>query len=212
MVHEDASELDFIDLLFADTIASAIGAAIHRTKLYAELEGTFMRTLAVLSDALEAKDSYTAAHAREVADLAVEVGEMLGMQPDELRTLSYGALLHDIGKIGVRGEILHKPADLTAEEYEEMKEHTVVGARMLERIPYFSDVHPLVRCSHERWDGDGYPDGLAGEEIPLGARVIAACDAFHAMTSDRPYREAMSPQRAVAELVAVLGQRSSTPP
>jgi diguanylate cyclase (GGDEF)-like protein/putative nucleotidyltransferase with HDIG domain len=205
MVHEDAHELDFIDLLFADTIASAIGAAIHRTELYAELEGTFMRTLAVLSDALEAKDSYTAAHAREVADLAVEVGEMLGMQPDELRTLSYGALLHDIGKIGVRSEILHKPADLTAEEYEEMKEHTVVGARMLERIPYFSDVHPLVRCSHERWDGDGYPDGLAGEEIPLGARVIAACDAFHAMTSDRPYREAMSPQRAVTELTRCAG-------
>ncbi|MFN8113544.1 MAG: diguanylate cyclase [Solirubrobacterales bacterium] len=205
MVHEQAHELDFIDLLFADTIASAIGAAIHRTKLYAELEGTFMRTLAVLSDALEAKDSYTAAHAREVADLAVEVGEMLGMEPDELRTLSYGALLHDIGKIGVRSEILHKPAALTAAEYEEMKEHTVVGARMLERIPYFNDVHPLVRCSHERWDGDGYPDGLAGEAIPLGARVIAACDAFHAMTSDRPYREAMTPQRAVSELERCSG-------
>lgn len=205
LVHTESRELDFIDLLFADTIASAIGAAIHRTELYAELEGTFMRTIAVLSDALEAKDSYTAAHAREVADLAVEVGEMLGMQPDELRTLSYGALLHDIGKIGVRSEILHKPAELTAEEYEEMKEHTVVGARMLERIPYFSNVHPLVRCSHERWDGDGYPDGLAGSSIPLGARVIAACDAFHAMTSDRPYREAMSPQRAQAELERCSG-------
>jgi HD-GYP domain-containing protein (c-di-GMP phosphodiesterase class II) len=81
-----------------------------------------------------------------------------------------------------------------------MREHTVVGARMLERIPYFVDVHPLVRCSHERWDGGGYPDGLVGAEIPLGSRVIAACDAFHAMTSDRPYRKAMSPQQAVAEL------------
>ncbi len=207
MVHEDANELDFIDLLFADTIASAIGAAIHRAKLYAELEGAFMRTLAVLSDALEAKDSYTAAHAREVADLAVEVGEALEMKPDELRTLSYGALLHDIGKIGVRSEILHKPAELTAAEYEEMKEHTVVGARMLERIPYFNNVHPLVRCSHERWDGDGYPDGLAGTDIPPGARVIAACDAFHAMTSDRPYREAMSPQQALVELQRCSGSQ-----
>ena len=205
LVHESAHELDFIDLLFADTIASSIGAAIHRAKLYAELEGAFMRTLAVLSDALEAKDSYTAAHARDVADLAVEAGQALGMKPDELRTLSYGALLHDIGKIGVRSEILHKPAELTAAEHEEMMEHTVVGARMLERIPYFSNVHPLVRCSHERWDGDGYPEGLAGTEIPLGARIIAACDAFHAMTSDRPYREAMSPQRALAELEHCAG-------
>jgi diguanylate cyclase (GGDEF)-like protein/putative nucleotidyltransferase with HDIG domain len=205
LVHEHPRELDFIDLLFADTIASAIGAAIHRAKLYAELEGTFMRTLAVLSDALEAKDSYTAAHAREVADLAVDVGSRLGMKPDELRTLSYGALLHDIGKIGVRGEILHKPGELTAAEYDEMKEHTVVGARMLERIPYFRDVHPLVRGSHERWDGDGYPDGLAGEAIPLGARIIAACDAFNAMTSDRPYRDALSPQQAAAELERCAG-------
>ncbi len=205
IVHADRNELDFIDLLFADTIASAIGAAIHRAKLYAELEGAFMRTLAVLSDALEAKDSYTAAHAREVADLAVEVGEAIGMKADEIRTLSYGALLHDIGKIGVRSEILHKPSKLTPAEYEEMKEHTVVGARMLERIPYFSNVHPLVRWSHERWDGDGYPDGLSGSEIPLGSRVIAACDAFHAMTSDRPYRKAMSPQQAVAQLERCSG-------
>ena len=88
-----------------------------------------------------------------------------------------------------------------------MKEHTVVGARMLERIPYFNSVHPLVRCSHERWDGDGYPDGLAGTDIPLGARVIAACDAFHAMTSDRPYREAMSPQQALTELERCSGSQ-----
>ena len=146
-----------------------------------------------------------AAHARDVADLSLEVGGRLGMATDELRTLSYGALLHDIGKIGVRSEILHKPSDLTAAEYEEMKEHTVVGARMLERIPYFSEVHPLVRCSHERWDGAGYPDGLAGEEIPLGARVIAACDAFHAMTSDRPYRDALSPHEAQRELQRCSG-------
>jgi diguanylate cyclase (GGDEF)-like protein len=207
LVHRCPHELDFIDLLFADTIASAIGAAIHRAKLYAELEGAFMRTLAVLSDALEAKDTYTAAHAREVADLAVEVGAAIGMEPDELRNLSYGALLHDIGKIGVRSEILHKPARLTIAEYEEMKEHTVIGARMLERIPYFANVHPLVRWSHECWDGKGYPDGLHGTEIPLGARVIAACDAFHAMTSDRPYRDAMSPQQAAAELKRCAGSQ-----
>lgn len=196
----DRSHFNFDDLLYAETIAASIGAALHRSELYTELEGTFMRTLAVLSDALEAKDSYIAAHAREVAELAVRVGRSLGMGPDELRRLSYAALLHDIGKIAVRTEILQKPGPLDPDEYEEMKAHTVVGAEMLERIPYFAGVHPLVRSSRERWDGHGYPEGLAGEEIPLGARVICACDAFHAMTSDRPYRQAMDHGSAIEEL------------
>ncbi len=200
LAHHEPGGFDFDDLLFADTIGAAIGAALHRCQLYAELEGTFMRTLAVLSDALEAKDSYTAAHAREVADLTVRTAGALGMEADDLRTLRYGALLHDIGKISIRSEILHKPGPLTDAEYEEIKEHTVVGAKMLERIPYFADVHPLVRSSHERWDGRGYPDELAFEAIPLGARVIAACDAFHAMTSDRPYRAAMERSDAIEEL------------
>lgn len=207
LVHSERGGFDFDDLLFADTIAAAIGAALHRGQLFAELEGTFMRTLAVLSDALEAKDSYTAAHAREVADLAEQVGRSLEMGADELRTLSYAALLHDIGKIAIRSEILHKPGPLDDVEYEEMKEHTVVGAGMLERIPYFANVHPLVRCSHERWDGEGYPDRLAGEQIPLGARIISACDAFHAMTSDRPYRQAMDHCSAAAELRRVSGSQ-----
>lgn len=200
LVHAERDGFDFDDLLFADTIGAAIGAALHRGQLYAELEGTFMRTLAVLSDALEAKDSYTAAHAREVADLSERTARALGMEGEDLRTLRYGALLHDIGKIAIPSEILHKPGPLTDEQYEEMKQHTIVGAKMLERIPYFADVHPLVRSSHERWDGAGYPDRLTGDEIPLGARVISACDAFHAMISDRPYRMAMNRADAVSEL------------
>ncbi len=200
LVQDGSVDFDLDDVLFADTVAAAIGAAIHRGQLYAELEGTFMRTLAVLSDALEAKDSYTAAHARDVADLADEVACSLALDADARRTLSYGALLHDIGKIAIRSEILKKPGPLTDAEYREMQEHTVIGARMLERIPYFADVHPLVCASHERWDGDGYPDGKSGSEIPLGARIIAACDAFHAMTSDRPYRAALGREDAVAEL------------
>lgn len=200
LVHDERDSFDFDDLLFADTIGAAIGAALHRGQLYAELEGTFMRTLAVLSDALEAKDPYTAAHAREVADLSERTARSLGMEGEDLRTLRYGALLHDIGKIAIPTEILHKPGPLTDEQYEAIKQHTVVGAKMLERIPYFADVHPLVRSSHERWDGAGYPDRLAGSEIPLGARVISACDAFHAMISDRPYRTAMDRADAVEEL------------
>jgi diguanylate cyclase (GGDEF)-like protein/putative nucleotidyltransferase with HDIG domain len=196
----DTHAFDADDVVFADLIAAHVGAALDRTRLSTELEGTFMTTLAALSDALEHKDAYTAAHAREVEQLAEAVGARLGLSGEELRTVRYAALLHDIGKIGIPSEILNKPAKLTDEEFEQIKQHTVIGARMLERIPFFEHVHPLVRSAHERWDGRGYPDALAAGDIPLGARIICACDAFHAMTSDRPYRSAMPAADAVAEL------------
>lgn len=161
----------------------------------------------MLTEALENKDPYTAAHARMVDDLTRRVGRRLGLNPGELRTLSYGALLHDIGKIGVRSELLNRPGSLTTEEFEEVKEHAVIGARLLERIPYFADVQPLVRWTHERWDGDGYPDGLRAEQIPLGARIICVCDALDAMISDRPYRCAMPTAAALAELQAHAGSQ-----
>jgi diguanylate cyclase (GGDEF)-like protein/putative nucleotidyltransferase with HDIG domain len=198
--HLATHAFDADDLVFADLVAAHVGGALDRTRLATELEGTFMTTLAALSDALEHKDAYTAAHAREVEDLSERVGERLGLAGEELRTIRYAALLHDIGKIGIPSEILNKPASLTEEEFDLIKQHTVIGARMLERIPFFEHVHPLVRSAHERWDGRGYPDGLATSEIPLGARIICACDAFHAMTSDRPYRDAMPVVEAIAEL------------
>jgi diguanylate cyclase (GGDEF)-like protein/putative nucleotidyltransferase with HDIG domain len=196
----DTHAFDADDVIFADLVAAHVGAALDRTRLSTELESTFMTTLGALSDALEHKDAYTAAHAREVEELAERVGERLGLAGDDLRTVRYAALLHDIGKIGIPSEILNKPSALTDVEFEKIKEHTVIGARMLERIPFFEHVHPLVRSAHERWDGRGYPDGLATSEIPLGARIICACDAFHAMTSDRPYRSAMPVVDALAEL------------
>jgi diguanylate cyclase (GGDEF)-like protein/putative nucleotidyltransferase with HDIG domain len=195
------------DLLLVDTVAAHVGGALHRSRLFSELESTFTTTLGVLSDALEAKDSYTAAHADDVADLAVNVARRLGLEEDELRVVRYGALLHDIGKIGVRSEVLKKPGRLTAEEFEEIKQHTVIGAKMLERIPFFAPVQPIVRSAHERWDGRGYPDGLAGEEIPLGARIVCACDAFHAITSDRPYSKARSVEEAAAEMRRCSGSQ-----
>src|SRR4051812_39472463 len=198
---------DSDDVVFADLVAAHVGAALDRTRLATELEGTFMTTLAALSDALEHKDAYTAAHAREVEELSERVGARLGLAGDQLRTVRYAALLHDIGKIGIPSEILSKPSKLTDEEFAQIKQHTVIGARMLERIPFFEQVHPLVRSAHERWDGRGYPDGLAAGEIPLGARIICACDAFHAMTSDRPYRPAMSVQDAIAELNREAGSQ-----
>jgi putative nucleotidyltransferase with HDIG domain len=188
------------DLLLAHVIAGQIGAAIHRCQLVGELEDAFLTTIGVISDAVEMQDSYTANHANEVADLAVAVGERMGIEGVELDRLRYGALLHDVGKIGIPAEILRKPGPLTAEERTRMDEHTAIGARMLERIPFLAPVAPLVRSAHERHDGGGYPDGLRGEEIPRAAMVIATCDALHAMTSDRSYRKAMSVADAEAEL------------
>jgi putative nucleotidyltransferase with HDIG domain len=193
------------DLLLAETIVAQVGAALHRHQLFVELESAFSTTLSVLSSALELKDAYTADHADEVAGLCERVGAALGFDPAALRQLRYAALLHDIGKIGIRSEILSKPSRLTDSEFEEIKQHTVLGARMLERVPFFRDVHPLVRSAHERWDGGGYPDGLAADAIPMGARIVCACDAFHAMTSDRPYRRALSAADARAELRRVSG-------
>ncbi len=198
--HLDTHAFDADDVVFADLVAAHVGAALDRARLRGELESTFMTTLAALCDALEQKDAYTAAHAHDVADLSEGVAARLGLSAEDVRTVRYAALLHDIGKIGIRTEILNKPGKLTEDEFAEMKQHTLIGQRILEPIPFFSGIHRLVRWAHERWDGGGYPDGIAGEEIPLGARIICACDAFHAMTSDRPYRGAMPLSDALAEL------------
>lgn len=166
-----------------------------------------MTRLSALSEALERAHVGTAEHARSVAELAERVGARLGMRGAELRALRWGALLHDVGKIEVRREVLNKRGPLTDAEFEEVKQHTVVGALMVERVARFGKVHPLVRWSHERWDGDGYPDGLAGAAIPLGARVICVCDAYDAMVSNRPYRSAMSVTAALAELRTGAGKQ-----
>jgi putative nucleotidyltransferase with HDIG domain len=188
------------DMLLAQIVAGHVGGAIYRCQLVDELEDAFLASLGVLAGAVEMQDSHTAAHANEVAELAVAVGERLAISGVELDRLRYAALLHDVGKIGIPAEILRKPGPLSAEERERMNAHAAIGARMLERIPFLAPVAPLVRSAHERFDGGGYPDGLAGYEIPRGAMIIAACDAFHAMTSDRPYRKAMSRNEAIAEL------------
>jgi putative nucleotidyltransferase with HDIG domain len=163
--------------------------------------------LFALSEALARAHTGTSEHAQSVAELAERVGRRLGMNEPELRTLRWGALLHDVGKIQVRREILNKPGPLTDAEFEEVKQHTVVGALMVERVARFGRVHQLVRWSHERWDGDGYPDGLAGVAIPLGARVICVCDAYDAMVSDRPYRSAMAVPDALLELRRAAGSQ-----
>ena len=177
----------------------------ERDELFQRLEQTNVGIAAALAAALEAKDSYTADHARSIADLAVLVGVKLGMTLEEVRDLRLGAILHDIGKIAVPDAVLNKPSALTTEEFEIVKEHTVVGEQILAPVPFLDAVREIVRHDHERWDGGGYPDGLRGEEIPLGSRIVFVVDAFHAMTSDRPYRSAMEEDDAVAQLREAAG-------
>ena len=153
-----------------------------------------------LSAALEAKDRYTASHARSIAGLAVDVGRELDLPDWVLQDLRYGGILHDVGKLAIPDEIINKPGPLSDEEFEVIKLHPEIGAEILAPVPYFSGVRQIVRNAHEHWDGSGYPNGLRGVQIPLGARIVLVVDAYDAMSSDRPYRRAMSHTEACLEL------------
>jgi putative nucleotidyltransferase with HDIG domain len=195
------------EIRLCSALAGEAGAMIARTRMSERLEEAYFATLGALAAALEAKDAYTNDHASQIAELAGAVCERLGIPAGEARIIRLGALLHDIGKIGIPEAILRKPGPLSAEEMARMQEHPDIGARILEPVPYFADLVPLVRSSHERWDGGGYPDGLGGPAIPLGSRVIAVCDAFHAMIEDRVYRKALSVEGAVAEIERCSGSQ-----
>ena len=171
-----------------------------------ELGHAYRGTALLLGDVVEADDAYTGSHSRDVVDLVVAVADELALAPEERRRAEFAALLHDVGKVRIPSEIINKPGPLTAEERAVVETHTIEGERMLEQVGgLLAEVGRIVRSCHERWDGAGYPDGLAGEEIPLGARVVCCCDAFSAMTTDRPYRAARTAAEAVAELRACSG-------
>jgi diguanylate cyclase (GGDEF)-like protein len=174
--------------------------AIESAEHYLSLERTFVSTVAALANALEAKDDYTASHARWITDMSMLVGNELAFDRDTMKRLELGALFHDIGKIGIPSEILQKPGPLTDEEFEIVKEHPELGEKILAPIERLEDVRPIVRACHERWDGLGYPDGKSGTDIPVEARVVLVCDAFHAMVTDRPYRGALPHDEAVRRL------------
>ncbi|MCW2925060.1 MAG: diguanylate cyclase with sensor [Thermoleophilia bacterium] len=195
------------DLHMLETIADQLGGTIEQASLFTSLERSYFETVEALSSALEAKDAYTLDHARSITDMSADVGRRLGMREDEIRDLKLGALLHDIGKIGVPTEILSKQGPLTDDEFELMKEHTIIGERIIADVEFLQNVRPLVLHEHERWDGAGYPHQLKGEDIPLGARIIFVCDSWHAMTSDRPYRKALPEDVALAELRAHAGSQ-----
>ena len=150
--------------------------------------------------ALEAKDHYTGTHSAAVLELAAAVGRRMRLSDGDLRELGHVALLHDVGKIGLPDSVLGKPGQLTAGERKLMERHPEIGERMLCRVPALSHLGPAVRAEHERFDGAGYPDGIAGEEIPLPSRITFVCDAYHAMCSDRPYRRALPGPTALAEV------------
>jgi HD-GYP domain-containing protein (c-di-GMP phosphodiesterase class II) len=193
------------DVRVMRAVADQLGAAVRSAMLYEQLERAYLGTAEAFNAALEAKDAYTAEHSRTIVERAEAVGRELGMTDGELRALRYAAALHDIGKLAVPEAILTKPGPLTEEELALVQRHTVIGEQILAPIEFLADVAPLVRGAHERWDGGGYPDGLAGEEIPLGARIVFACDTYDAMTTDRPYRAALPEGEARAELRRVAG-------
>ena len=158
-----------------------------------------------LTAALEARDGYTSDHSDEVRLLAVAVARRLGLDERGVAEVEAVAILHDVGKIGVPDRILHKPGPLDDDEWSLMRQHPIIGERILRPLPGLEGVAQAVRHEHERWDGGGYPDGLAGDEIPLPSRIVLACDAWHALVSDRPYRSALSRPLARAELIRCGG-------
>jgi diguanylate cyclase (GGDEF)-like protein/putative nucleotidyltransferase with HDIG domain len=194
----------FVPSMVAAALRAENRLADHRRK---ELEQSYLATIAALAAALDAKDRHTEAHSRETAALARAVGRRLGLEDDALRFLEYGALLHDIGKIGIPGYILNKPGPLDDEEAAIMREHPVIGERIVASVPFLARIRPVVRAEHERWDGGGYPDGLKAEQIPIESRIIHACDAFQAMSSDRPYRRARPRDWILNEIRAQAGRQ-----
>jgi HD-GYP domain-containing protein (c-di-GMP phosphodiesterase class II) len=171
-----------------------------------ELGNAYRGTTYLLGDVIDADDEYTGRHSRHVVELVVDVAKKLRLGIDDLRNAEFAALLHDVGKIKIPKRILNKPGPLTPEERAVMETHAVEGERLLTQVGGLLDeVGHVVRSCHERWDGSGYPDGLAGDQIPLVSRIVAACDAYSAMTTDRPYRPAMPDSEARAELARCSG-------
>jgi HD-GYP domain-containing protein (c-di-GMP phosphodiesterase class II)/putative methionine-R-sulfoxide reductase with GAF domain len=195
------------ELEILGSIARQAKLALASAASYESLERTFLSTVAALANALEANDEYTSTHARWITDLSLRVGEELGLEPAHLKQLELGALLHDIGKIGIPTRILAKPGPLTPDEREFVETHPVLGERILAPIEQLRGVRGIVRSAHEHYDGSGYPDGLAGDAIPLESRIVLACDAFHAMTTDRPYRKALGVEEARRRLVEASGSQ-----
>ena len=197
-----ADERELLDILMN------MGATTLRSlRLYAELDEAYLATVQTLMTTIQARDGYREDHQRRVADDSVALGERLGLPEESLRDLRYASLFHALGKIGVAPSILSKPAPLTSEERRVVREHPILGARIIESIQFLRGVVPIVRHANERWDGSGYPDGLAFEAIPYEARLLQIVLSYHAMLAERPYRRGLEPRIALGELRLLAGSR-----
>jgi cyclic di-GMP phosphodiesterase len=178
-------------------------AELHRQQHRMERIST--ATLEALVNALEAKDPYLRGHSARVADLSSNIATELGMNEEDVDRVRMAGRLHDLGKIGTRDAVVNKEGPLTPEEFEHVKQHVIIGAQILAPLAHLGDVVSMVKSHHERWDGTGYPDGLRGEEIPKGGRIIAAAEVYDALTTSRPYQEKMTPEQAVERMADLSG-------
>lgn len=190
--HDDSRQMDMLAGFASNTYS--------KIQLAAKLEVHYTETIEALVSALEARDPYTEAHAGRIRDTAIALSVAMQVPVEQRRAIRLGSILHDVGKIGVSDSILLKPGPLTDEEWVVMRSHPEIGEKMLQGIDFLTPALPIVRHHHERWDGNGYPDRLTKQEIPIGARIVAVCDSYDAMTTDRPYRKAMSIEEACDEL------------
>jgi HD-GYP domain-containing protein (c-di-GMP phosphodiesterase class II) len=207
--HRARPDLGYRDVQFLHVLARLIADQLERVELQEAVRAQEVEAAAAhaLLAAVAARDSYTAEHSEAVVEHATAVALQLGLTPQETADVAKVARLHDIGKIAIPDAILSKPGRLTAEEWAVMRTHPIESERLISAIPGLSHLGALIRAEHERWDGTGYPDGLAGEEIPLASRITLVCDAYHAMTSDRPYRGSLPAEQARAEIVAGIGNQ-----
>jgi putative nucleotidyltransferase with HDIG domain len=195
------------ELHLADALAASVSAGIECASLLRKQRDLFIDTITMLADVVEMRDEYTGGHTQRVTNFSLMLAERLDLPVDDVDLIRTGTPLHDIGKVGIDDAILRKPDKLTPEEFEIMKTHTIKGAEFINKVPDLRSVLPIVRNHHERWDGRGYPDALAGEKIPHLARVVALADAFDAMTSDRPYRKGMPVEVAFGEIEKGMGKQ-----
>jgi cyclic di-GMP phosphodiesterase len=203
----DAGADDFLSKPFvAPELLARIRSALRLRRAMAEMEAAH-GVVAALANAVEAKDVTTENHCQRLAGLAYQMGEAVGLEGLELKGVVFGALLHDVGKIGISEAVLTKPGPLTEPEWEEMRRHPIIGEQICRPLTSSGLFAPIVRHHHERWDGTGYPDRLRREEIPLGARIVGLVDSFDAMVHDRPYRAAMEIEQAAIELRAHAGRQ-----
>lgn len=196
---------DDSDLQPLTTLCSQASATMHNVQLFGQLKNLYYETIKAFVQAIEAKDSYTRGHSENVAEYAIAIAAKMNLSNDQIELLQTAALLHDIGKIGIKEDVLNKPDRLTPEEYDHIKEHPIISSQIINHIPMLEEVGVIIRHHHERYDGNGYPDGLKGEAIPLGSRILAVADTFDAMTSNRTYRNATPVETAKGELLKNAG-------